>query len=168
MPQRHDILIKPVPGVTTPIFRIILRISIYLIWLLTCNVARIIIIHYLFVGQRRTGTPTEPGFSQGFFPSFWPWRSFGSLPPSPLAFGLLSWGHLNFNYITDLPALTLYDNWNELDDITVFTRAAVQPNQILLHYFPVTTVKLLWNNCHCKKRYINKGDLIWFEKKSFN
>ena len=67
MPHRHDILIKPVPGVTTPIFRIILRISIDLIWLLTCNVARIIIIHYLFVGQRRTGTPTEPGFSQGFF-----------------------------------------------------------------------------------------------------
>jgi len=48
----------------------------------------------------------------------------------PLAFGLLSWGHFLFNNIIDLPAMTpLYDNWTELDDdITVFSRAAVQIN----------------------------------------
>ncbi len=35
-------------------------------------------------GQRRTGPPTEPGFSQGFFLHFCHWWSFGSLPLSPL------------------------------------------------------------------------------------
>ncbi len=36
-------------------------------------------------GQRATGPPTEPGFSQGFFSLFCHRWSFGSLPFSPLA-----------------------------------------------------------------------------------
>ncbi len=35
-------------------------------------------------GQRGTGPPTEPGFSQGFFSPFCHLWSFGSLPLSPL------------------------------------------------------------------------------------
>jgi len=43
------------------------------------------------------------------------------------AFGLLSWEHLIFNNIIDLPSLTpLNEKCTELDDdITVFSRAAV-------------------------------------------
>ncbi len=36
-------------------------------------------------GQRRTGPPTEPGFSQGFFSPFCHRWSSGSLTLSPLA-----------------------------------------------------------------------------------
>ncbi len=36
-------------------------------------------------GQRGTGPPTEPGFSQGFFSPFCQQGSFSSLPLSPLA-----------------------------------------------------------------------------------
>jgi len=46
-----------------------------------------------------------------------------------VASGLLYWGHLIFNNIIDLTALTLlYENWTELDDdIPVFHRADLQP-----------------------------------------
>ncbi len=69
-------------------------------------------------GQRRTGPPTEPGFSQGFFSPFCHLWSFGSLPLSPLAclvgdtsFPAISSTWLNRNVL----------NWTELDDaITEF------------------------------------------------
>ncbi len=32
---------------------------------------------------------------------------------------------------------------------------------LLTNYFPVDTVKLLWHNQYCIKRYINKGDLTY-------
>ena len=49
--------------------------------------------------------------------------------------------------------------------MTLFSsRSAVQLKQTLLHYFPVITVKLLWNNLYCKKCYTNKGDLTWLDK----
>lgn len=32
---------------------------------------------------------------------------------------------------------------------------------LLLRYFPVTTVKLLWNSLYCKECYIIKGELTW-------
>jgi len=47
--------------------------------------------------------------------------------------------------------------WSACID-TILLRAAVQPNNV-----PVINVKLLWHNLHCKKRYINKGDLTWLE-----
>ncbi len=43
-------------------------------------------------GQRRTGPPTEPGLSQGFFFSILSQREFWFL--AAVAYGLLSWGHL--------------------------------------------------------------------------
>ncbi len=42
--------------------------------------------------QRRTGPPTEPGFSQGFFSPFLSPMKFWFL--AAVAFGLLSWGRL--------------------------------------------------------------------------
>ncbi len=43
-------------------------------------------------GQRITGPPTEPGFSQGFFFSILSQREFWFL--AAVASGLLSWEHL--------------------------------------------------------------------------
>ncbi len=57
-------------------------------------------------GQRRTGPPTEPGFSQGFFSILSP-MEFWFL--AAVAFGLLSWGHLIFGKIVYLIAQTLLD-----------------------------------------------------------
>jgi len=62
-----------------------------------------------------------------------------------LAFGLLSWGHLIFNNITDLP----YLRWT----LTQFSSR----NKLLV-FFHVITVKLLWYNLYC---YIKKGDLTF-------
>jgi len=52
-------------------------------------------------GQRRTGPPTEPGFSQGFFSILSP-MEFWFL--AAVASGLLSWGHLISSDIVDLIA----------------------------------------------------------------
>ncbi len=57
-------------------------------------------------GQRRTGPPSEPGFSQGFF-------FFSILSPmefwllAAVASGLLSWGHFISSNIVDLIAQIL-------------------------------------------------------------
>ncbi len=56
-------------------------------------------------GQRGTGPPTEPGFSQGF------WRNDGTMEFSFLAAvasGLLSWGHFISSKIIDLIAQILF------------------------------------------------------------
>ena len=52
-------------------------------------------------GQRRTGPPTEPGFSQGFFSILSP-IEFWFL--AAVASGLLSWGHFIYSDIVDLLA----------------------------------------------------------------
>ncbi len=73
-------------------------------------------------GQRGTGPPIEPGFSQSFFSvlsltKFW----FVAVVTS----GLLSWGHFISSNITDLIAEILFEH--ELDDaITEFN------NEVLL------------------------------------
>ncbi len=56
-------------------------------------------------GQRRTGPPTEPGFSQGFFSILSP-MEFWFL--AAVASGLLSWGHLISSDIVDLIAQILF------------------------------------------------------------
>ncbi len=56
-------------------------------------------------GQRRTGPPTEPGFSQGFFSILSP-MEFWFL--AAVASGLLSWGHLISSDIADLIAQILF------------------------------------------------------------
>ncbi len=58
--------------------------------------------------QRRTGPPTEPGFSQGFFSiSVTEFRFLATV-----TFDLLSWGHLISSNIVNLIAQILF----ELDD----------------------------------------------------
>ncbi len=52
-------------------------------------------------GQRRTGPPTEPGFSQGFF-SILSQMEFWFL--AAVASGLLTCGHFIYNDIVDLIA----------------------------------------------------------------
>ncbi len=60
-------------------------------------------------GQRGTGPPTEPGFSQGFFTVLSP-MEFWFL--AVVASGLLSWGHLISSDITNLIAQILFKlNW---------------------------------------------------------
>ena len=56
-------------------------------------------------GQRRTGPPTEPGFSQGFFSILSP-MEFWFL--AAVASGLLSWGHFIYSDIVDLIAQILF------------------------------------------------------------
>ena len=56
-------------------------------------------------GQKRTGPPTEPGFSQGFFSILSP-MEFWSL--AAVASGLLSWGHFISRDIVDLIAQILF------------------------------------------------------------
>jgi len=77
--------------------------------------------------------PTEPGFSKFFLSIQSP---DGVLVPCPccLAFGLLSLGSFNIQQYY----------WSEL---------------LWLYNFHVNTVKLLWYNLYCKKRYINKCEL---------
>ncbi len=56
-------------------------------------------------GQRGTGPPTEPGFSQGFFSILSP-MEFSFL--AAVASGLLSWGHFISSTIIDLIAQILF------------------------------------------------------------
>ncbi len=56
-------------------------------------------------GQRGTGPPTEPGFSQGFFSVLSP-MEFSFL--AAVASGLLSWGHFISSTIIDLIAQILF------------------------------------------------------------
>ena len=56
-------------------------------------------------GQRRTGPPTESGFSQGFFSILSP-VEFWFL--AAVASGLLSWGHFISSDIVDLIAQILF------------------------------------------------------------
>ncbi len=56
-------------------------------------------------GQRGTGPPTEPGFSQGFFSILSP-MEFSFL--AAVASGLLSWGHFTCSTIIDLIAQILF------------------------------------------------------------
>ncbi len=56
-------------------------------------------------GQRGTGPPNEPGFSQGFFSALSP-MEFWFL--AAVASGLLSWGHFISSDITDLIAPILF------------------------------------------------------------
>ncbi len=55
--------------------------------------------------ESRTGPPTEPGFSQGFFSILSP-MEFWFL--AAVASGMLSWGHLISSEITDLIAQILF------------------------------------------------------------
>ncbi len=56
-------------------------------------------------GRRRTGPPTKPGFSQGFFSILSP-MEFSFL--AAVASGLLSWGHFISSTIIDLIAQILF------------------------------------------------------------
>ncbi len=56
-------------------------------------------------GRRRTGPPTEPGFSQGFF-SILSLMEFSFL--AAVACCLLSWGHFTCSTIIDLIAQILF------------------------------------------------------------
>jgi len=60
----------------------------------------------------------------------------------------VTWLDIWFQQCFDLPSLTL------------FFKSCCAANNV-----PVINVKLLWHNLHCKKRYINKGDLTWLDNK---
>ncbi len=87
-------------------------------------------------GQRGTGPPTEPGFSQGFFSPFCHRWSFGSLPLSPLACLV---GDTSFPAISPTWLHRYYLKWTELDDdITEFNNEM----RFILHLW--YTIFLFW------------------------
>lgn len=139
----------------------ILNINL-LIWLVMQSR---LIHHTVFIHprQRRTGPPTEAGFSQGFF------LEFGFL--ATVAFGSLSWGlkdSLIFRIIIDLTALTLSnenETWTDLSWIMTLLSSAellyswinfvsyyifVELNGINLNW-----LELHWNNMYYIKRFRN-------------
>ncbi len=103
-------------------------------------------------GQRRTGPPTEPGFSQGFFLHSVT-DGLCSLPLSPMV-SLV--GNTSFPAISPTWLHKYYLTWTELDDaITEFNNEMPSTenwvfNLVILHYwhyFPI--VQLLWHNLSC-------------------
>ncbi len=94
-------------------------------------------------GQRRTGPPTELGFSQVFFSPFCHRWSFGSLPLPPLACLV---GDTSFPAISPTWLHRYHVNWTELDDdITEFNNE--MPLTQTFSYFDI--VQLLWQNLYC-------------------
>ncbi len=100
-------------------------------------------------GQRRTGPPTEPGFSQSFFSPFCHWWSFGSLLLSPLACLV---GDTSFPAILSTWLHRYYLNWTELNDaITEFNNEKPLTenwvcNLVILHYWHYFSILIL---CSC-------------------
>ncbi len=103
-------------------------------------------------GQWRTGPPTEPGFSQGFFLHSVT-DGLCSLPLSPMV-SLV--GNTSFPAISPTWLHKYYLTWTELDDaITEFNNEMPSTenwvfNLVILHYwhyFPI--VQLLWHNLSC-------------------
>ncbi len=102
-------------------------------------------------GQRRTGPPTEPGFSLGFFSILSP-MEFWFL--AVVSSGLLSWD-TSFPAISSTWLHRFYLNWTELDDaITEFNNEMPSTeNLVIVHYwhtiFYFDIVQLLWHNLYC-------------------
>ncbi len=73
--------------------------------------------------------------------------------------GTLDWLHRHYWKRAELDDVNTEPpmNWLELEKWLV---------NVLLHYwqtiFLFDSVKLLWHNQYCIKRYVNKGDLTWF------
>ncbi len=92
------------------------------------------------------------GFSQGLLNLCHRW-SFGSLPLSPLADYTDIIGR-ELNWMMS----TLNHQWTDFNWKNDLLMSSFIIDKL---FFLFDSVKLLWHNQYCIKRYINKGDLTW-------